>query len=177
MSAVKPGVSWRDMHLLAEQTQLQELIRHGLLKGDIDEMMASRLGYTFMPHGLGHLLGIDVHDVGGYLEDCPPRSQEPGLSSLRTSRNLIKGMVLTIEPGIYFIEAQLNKAKNDANLSKFIVWEVVDRFRNFGGIRIEDDIVVTETGMELLTDVPRTVAEIEALMAEGRKVDVKFPQQ
>ncbi|CAG2103415.1 unnamed protein product [Medioppia subpectinata] len=177
MAAVKPGVSWRDMHLLAEKTQLEEMTRHGLLRGDINDMMTSRLGYIFMPHGLGHLLGIDVHDVGGYLEDCPPRCAEPGLSSLRTARQLIKGMTLTIEPGIYFIDAQLNKAKEDPNLSKFIVWDVINRFRNFGGVRIEDDIAITETGMELLTDVPRSVHEIEALMAEGRKLEVKFPQQ
>jgi Xaa-Pro dipeptidase len=134
MAAVKPGVSWVDMHLLAEKTQLEEMIRHGLLKGDINEMMDSRLGALFMPHGLGHLLGIDVHDVGGYLECCPPRREEVGLRSLRTCRTLEKGMTLTIEPGLYFIEAQLKKAAEDPNISKFIVWDVIQRFRDFGGV-------------------------------------------
>jgi len=141
MDAVKPGVSWVDMHLLAEKTQLEELIKHGLLKGDIDEMMDSRLGAIFMPHGLGHLLGIDVHDVGGYLETCPPRPEQPGLRSLRTSRALSAGMTLTIEPGIYFIEAQLKKASEDPNISKFIVWDVMERFRNFGGVSHSFDLI------------------------------------
>lgn len=177
MNAVKPGVSWRDMHLLAEKTQLEQMLKHGLLQGDIDEMMKARLGYIFMPHGLGHLLGIDVHDVGGYLFQCPPRSTEPGLRQLRTARILEKDMVLTIEPGIYFVDALLEQARNDPELSKFIVWPVIDRFRSFGGVRIEDDVVITADGCELLTKVPRTVDEIEAIMAEGRKREIEFPQK
>ena len=134
MAAVRPGVSWKDMHLLAEKTELQELKRHGLLTGDVEHMMAARLGPIFMPHGLGHFMGIDVHDVGGYLEGNPCRPEEPGLKSLRTCRTLAEGMVLTIEPGCYFIDAQLDRAKEDKNLSKFIVWDVVNRFRNSGGV-------------------------------------------
>ena len=177
MSQVKPGVSWVDMHLLAERVQLEELKKHNLLQGDINEMMKHNLGAIFMPGGLGHFMGCDVHDVGGYLESCPPRRTEPGLKSLRTTRVLEAGMVLTIEPGIYFIESQLDKALNDPKLSTFLVKENIERFRNFGGVRIEDDIAITKNGMELLTDVPRTVNEIESLMAEGRKLEVTFPQQ
>lgn len=167
MRSVKPGVSWVDMHLLAERVQLQELKENGLLVGDVDGMMDARLGAIFMPHGLGHFMGIDTHDVGGYQEWTTNRSELPGLRSLRTSRKLKKGMVLTIEPGIYFIDTLLDKAFNDSTLSPFLVPDQVNRFRNFGGVRIEDDIVVTDTGMELLTDVPRTVEEIESLMSEG----------
>ena len=86
-------------------------------------------------------------------------------------------MVLTIEPGIYFVEAQLERAKKDPNLSRFLVWDQIERFRNFGGVRIEDDIAITEDGVELFTQVPRTVEEIEATIAEGRKRTVAFPQQ
>lgn len=136
IDAVKPGVSWRDMHLLAERVLLEQLLHHGLLQGSVEEMMKVRLGYIFMPHGLGHLMGIDVHDVGGYLDSCPPRSDELGLKQLRTSRVLQKNTVLTIEPGLYFIETQLDNAKQDPKLSKYFVWDKVERFRKFGGVSV-----------------------------------------
>lgn len=103
LDAVKPGVSWVDMHLLADKIILEELVRHGLLQGDVDEMLEHRISAIFFPHGLGHFLGIDTHDVGGYPEGVE-RSQKGGLRSLRTGRVLQKGMVITIEPGIYFID-------------------------------------------------------------------------
>ncbi|XP_023243854.1 xaa-Pro dipeptidase-like [Centruroides sculpturatus] len=177
MKAVKPGVSWVDMHLLACQVQLEELKKHGLLKGDIEDMMKVHLGATFMPHGLGHFMGCDVHDVGGYPECGPERVNAPGLRNLRTARLLEEGMVLTIEPGIYFIDALLDQALNDPQLSQFLVPDVIEQYRGFGGVRIEDDIVITSDGMELLTCVPRAVEEIEKLMEEGRKLNVTFPQQ
>lgn len=176
MAAVKPGVSWTDMHLLAERTQLEELKQHGLLVGDVDQMMEKRLGAIFMPHGLGHFLGIDTHDVGGYLDHCPPRSKLAGLKSLRTARTLEKRMVLTIEPGLYFIDVLLDGALKDPEMKNFLVPDAINRFRGFGGVRIEDDIVITEDGMELLSPVPRTVEEIETLMEEGSKLEVKVPQ-
>lgn len=167
-NASRPGVSWPDMHRLAERTFLEELRTAGLLQGDIDQMMNVRLGAVFMPHGLGHFMGIDTHDVGGYPEGVE-RSSEPGLRSLRTARTLEEGMVLTIEPGIYFIEVLLDQALNDPETARFIVPEVLQRFRGFGGVRIEDDVVITADGAELLNDVPRTVEAIEQVMAEGRQ--------
>ncbi|XP_067854302.1 LOW QUALITY PROTEIN: xaa-Pro dipeptidase [Heptranchias perlo] len=166
MSAIKPGVAWPDMHRLAERVQLEELTRIGMLKGNVEDMMKVYLGAVFMPHGLGHLLGCDVHDVGGYPEGVD-RIDEPGLRSLRTARDMLPGMVLTIEPGIYFIDHVLDRALADPAQACFINKDVLARFRGFGGVRIEDDIAVTSGGMELLTCVPRTVEEIEALMAEG----------
>lgn len=177
MNAVKPGVSWVDMHLLACRVQLEELKQRGLLKGNIDDMMKVHLGAIFMPHGLGHFMGCDVHDVGGYPENGPKRIDAPGLKNLRTSRCLQEGMVLTIEPGIYFIDALLDQTLNDPQLSQFLVPEMIQQYRGFGGVRIEDDIVITSDGMELLTCVPRTVEEIESLMAEGQKLNVSFPQE
>uniref|UniRef100_A0A1B6CDN4 Peptidase M24 domain-containing protein n=1 Tax=Clastoptera arizonana TaxID=38151 RepID=A0A1B6CDN4_9HEMI len=166
-STMKPGVSWVDMHLLANRTMLTKLKACGLLVGDVNEMMEANLGATFQPHGLGHFMGIDVHDVGGYLDKDPPRPTKPGLANLRTARVLQAGMVITVEPGCYFIESLLEKAFNDPNLCKFLVKENIVKFKGFGGVRIEDDVVVTESGIENLTKVPRTVEEIETFMASG----------
>ncbi|XP_019391396.1 PREDICTED: xaa-Pro dipeptidase isoform X3 [Crocodylus porosus] len=167
MKAVKPGVAWPDMHRLADRVHLEELTKIGILQGNVDDMVTVHLGAVFMPHGLGHLLGIDVHDVGGYPEGVE-RIDLPGLRSLRTARVLQAGMVLTIEPGIYFIDHVLDQALKDPTQSCFINNQVLQRFRGFGGVRIEDDIAVTASGMELLTCVPRTAEEIEAFMADAQ---------
>jgi len=167
MKALKPGVSWTDMHLLSERVSLEALKAGGLLRGDVDEMMRVRLGAVFQPHGLGHFLGCDVHDVHGYPEDGPPRSAEPGLRSLRTARTMAPRMVLTIEPGIYFGDYNLDQALANPEQSRFLVPEMINQYRGFGGVRIEDDIVITDDGMELMTQVPRTAEEIEKLMAKN----------
>ncbi|XP_031829192.1 xaa-Pro dipeptidase isoform X2 [Nomia melanderi] len=169
MNAAKPNVAWTDMHLLANKTMLTSLKEGGLLKGNVDDMIKAGLNEIFQPHGLGHLMGLDVHDVGGYLPGYPERSTAPGLRKLRTSRILEVGMVLTIEPGCYFIDCLLDAALNNPDQSKFIVVDELTRFRGWGGIRIEDDVLVTETGVQNLTDVPRTVDEIESWMAGGKK--------
>uniref|UniRef100_V9KM06 Xaa-Pro dipeptidase n=1 Tax=Callorhinchus milii TaxID=7868 RepID=V9KM06_CALMI len=166
MQAVRPGVAWPDMHRLADRVHLEELTKIGILQGSVENMMKVHLGAVFMPHGLGHFLGCDVHDVGGYPEGVD-RIEEPGLRSLRTARVLLEGMVLTIEPGIYFIQHLLDQALADPAQACFINADILGRFRGFGGVRIEDDIAVTTNGMELLTCVPRSVEEVEALMAEG----------
>lgn len=165
LSAVKPGVSWVDMHILAERIELEEMKKEGLLVGDVDEMLENRIAAIFFPHGLGHFLGIDTHDVGGYPKDVE-RIQKPALKSLRTARVLKKDMVLTIEPGLYFIDHLLDQAFNDPEKAKYLVKEKIEKYRGLGGVRIEDNIVVTESGAELLTDVPRSVDEIEAFMHE-----------
>lgn len=164
-AALKPGVSWVDMHLLSDRCILEGLVKAGILVGDIDEMMKCRLAATFCPHGLGHFIGIDTHDVGGYPAGHL-RLKEPGLKSLRTTRKLEKGMVITTEPGCYFIDILLDQALADETKSKFIVKEVLQEYRGMGGARVEDNIYITETGSELLTDVPRTVEEIETFMRE-----------
>jgi Xaa-Pro dipeptidase len=100
----KEGVSWVDMHLLANRVMLEELKKGNVVQGEIDEMMEANIGAIFQPHGLGHFLGLDVHDVGGYLENCPARPDRPGVNRLRTARTLKAGMYITVEPGCYFIE-------------------------------------------------------------------------
>ncbi|XP_056871751.1 xaa-Pro dipeptidase [Takifugu flavidus] len=168
LAAIKPGVKWTDMHRLADRVHLEELVKIGILTGNVDDMIKHHIGSIFMPHGLGHLLGIDVHDVGGYPEGVE-RIAEPGLKSLRMGRLVQERMVLTVEPGIYFISHLLDQALADPTQSCFINNQVLARFRNFGGVRIEDDIAVTADGIELLTCVPRTVEEIEAFMADSAK--------
>ncbi|KAH7726291.1 xaa-Pro dipeptidase [Aphelenchoides avenae] len=159
------GVSWVDMHKLAEKVILTDLKAAGILTGDVDEMVEKRVGAVFMPHGLGHFLGLDVHDCGGYLGDAPPRSTLPGLKSLRTTRTLKERMVITIEPGCYFIDTLLDRALVDPQLSKYFNNDVLQQYRGSGGVRIEDDVVIWAKGNENMSQVPRTVEEIEAFMA------------
>ncbi|KQJ94091.1 xaa-Pro dipeptidase [Brachypodium distachyon] len=164
ISHMQPGVKWIDMHKLAEQTILESLKKEKIMHGDIGDMMAQRLGAVFMPHGLGHLLGIDTHDPGGYPEGLE-RPKEPGLSSLRTIRELKEGMVITVEPGCYFIDALLRPAREDPISSKFFNWEEIEKYQSFGGVRIESDLYVTVQGCKNMTNCPRETWEIEAVMA------------
>ncbi|TMW49509.1 hypothetical protein DOY81_005399 [Sarcophaga bullata] len=166
LKEAKDGVSWVDMHRLSCRVLLQRLQAGGMLQGDVDEMLAAGLAGVFQPHGLGHLIGLDVHDVGGYLVDQPQRPSEPWISKLRFARTLKAGMYVTVEPGCYFIDILMDKALADPKLNKFLVKEVFERFRKFGGVRIEDDVLITKTGVENFAIVPRTVEEIEKCMAE-----------
>lgn len=166
LAALKPGVNYMDMHILSDRIMLEEFVKFGLLKGDIDEMLELRISAIFQPHGLGHLIGIDTHDVGGYLDPLS-RSSKPGLKSLRLNRQLEAGMVLTVEPGVYFIDFLLDEAYADPVKSKFLVKEEIEKCRGIGGVRIEDNIYINENGAELFTDVPRTVDEIESFMKEN----------
>jgi len=165
MKAMKPGIDWTDMHRLANRVVCEELKRRGFLQGDVDDMLKHHVGALFMPHGLGHFLGLDTHDCGGYPKGLE-RINEPGIRSLRTRRILQPGMVITVEPGVYFIEALLEPAFTNPNQSKFLNIEKIKSFMNFGGVRIEDDVIVTATGIENMTTVPRSVDEIEKLMKD-----------
>ena len=134
-----------------------------------------------MPHGLGHLIGIDTHDVGGYLEGTPERSPLPGLRSLRTARILEENMVLTVEPGCYFIDHLLDEARQEGNpLEPYLNKELVDaEYRGYGGVRLEDVVAVTAktacsdtkkrySCVQNFTLCPRTVKEVEMVMAGGK---------
>ncbi|KAL7727009.1 hypothetical protein ACLKA6_010052 [Drosophila palustris] len=165
MKTARDGVSWVDMHKLAGKVLLERLKAGGMLNGNVDEMLEAGLSGIFQPHGLGHLLGLDVHDVGGYLSTEPRRPSEPWLSKLRFARTLRAGMYVTIEPGCYFINRLMDNALANPDIRKYINVEMFERFRNFGGVRIEDDVLITKTGVENFAIVPRTVEEIEATMA------------
>lgn len=179
MDAMKPGVAWPDMHFLAQRTLLQRLRDGGMLRGDVDDMMRVNLGSTFMPHGLGHMLGIDTHDSGGYtlphahaLEGghdafaATNRAQRDARApALRSNRLLEAGMYVTVEPGCYFIDHLLDAALADPEKAAFLVPDVLARFRGTGGVRIEDDVLVTADGCENFTHAPKSVDDIEAVLA------------
>jgi Xaa-Pro dipeptidase len=180
MDKLAPGVDWVEMHLLSERTILEGLRDLGLVKGDIQEMQDKRIGFIFMPCGLGHLIGLDVHDVGGYLPTTPKRSDKPGLKNLRTARKMQKDMIITIEPGIYFrtflLNGEVDKKFYEFDLSYLCLDKINEYHQEVGGVRIEDVVLVTENGCENMShDVPRTVEEIERCMAgdnnwrEGRE--------
>ncbi|KAJ8751011.1 hypothetical protein K2173_016192 [Erythroxylum novogranatense] len=164
ISSMKPGVNWVDMHKLAEEKILESLMKGNILVGNVNDMMAERVGAVFMPHGLGHFLGIDTHDPGGFPKELK-RLTEPGLKALRTTRELKEGMVITVEPGCYFIDALLTPAMEGSKTSKFFNHETIARFKGFGGVRIESDLHVTADGCKNMTKVPRETWEIEAVMA------------
>ncbi|GER25158.1 Xaa-pro dipeptidase [Striga asiatica] len=159
-------LTWRlNSSKLAERIVLESLKEGHLLTGDVNDMVHERLGAVFMPHGLGHLLGIDTHDPGGYPKVGAERPKEPGLKSLRTSRELLEGMVITVEPGCYFIDALLLPAMENEQTSKYFNHDQIKRFRGFGGVRIESDVYVTPDGCLNMTKCPREIKDIEAVMA------------
>lgn len=164
IEAIKPGVKMEDLHMLAARVMMQGLLDLGVLKGSLDEIMEENIFALFFPHGLGHFLGLDTHDVGGYPKGVD-RIDRPGIKFLRARRELLPGMVITIEPGLYFVPAVLEPAIEDPSKAKYLDVERVKSLMNFGGVRIEDDVVVTETGYENLTNVPKEIADIEKLMA------------
>ena len=167
IAAVRPGVEYKQLHLRAAATIAQGLVDAGILRGAPDDLVAQDAHALFFPHGLGHMLGLSTHDCGGYLEGRVPEDRF-GLAWLRTDLPLAPGYVVTIEPGIYFIPALLTDAERRERHRANVVWERVDQLLDFGGIRIEDDVLVTEGGCEVLSAaLPSDAGEIEALRREA----------
>lgn len=171
IKAVKPGMIFRDIHLLAASGITKGLTELGLMKGDPAEAVSKGAHTLFFPHGLGHPLGLDVHDLEGLGENLigydeeVTRSKEFGLAFLRFGRKLQEDFVMTIEPGIYFIPDLIDIWKAERKLEAFINYDKVESYRDFGGIRIEDDVLVTKNGCHVMgKPIPKTVAEIEAVM-------------
>ncbi|KEG12979.1 aminopeptidase P [Trypanosoma grayi] len=162
---LKPGVNWVDMHKLALRVMCEHLVRAGILIGDVDTIMQKRIMGLFQPHGLGHLLGMDVHDVGGYIEGCPSRPAESDCCKLRMARVLEKGLFLTVEPGCYINRVLLTDAFQNPEYKTHLNEAKLRSLWDFGGVRIESDILITERGAINMTVVPRTVEEIERTMA------------
>jgi Xaa-Pro aminopeptidase len=165
-----PGISNRDLHLNACRIIASGLKDLGLMKGDMAEAVKEGAHALFMPHGLGHMMGLDVHDMESLGEnyvgynDKVIRSTQFGLKSLRFALPYKTGHVFTVEPGIYFIPELLAKWKAEGKHTQFINYEKAESYLDFGGIRIEDDVLITATGCRMLgKTAPKTVAEIESI--------------
>ena len=152
IAAIKPGVPYRDVHLGAAKSFVTDLTSLGLMKGNADEAVAAGAHALFFPHGLGHMMGMDVHDMENLGEDIVgygagyERSTQFGLNYLRLARPLEAGFVLTVEPGLYFIPALIDQWKAKKTNAAFINFKEVDKFRDARGYRIEDDVLVTPAG-------------------------------
>ncbi|MCU0276331.1 MAG: aminopeptidase P family protein [Acidobacteria bacterium] len=174
ITMIRPGVSYRDIHLKSAAVLVDRLKNLGLMKGSTAEAVAAGAHALFFPHGLGHMLGLDVHDMEnlgevhvGY-DDKTRRSQQFGLAYLRLARKLEPGHVLTVEPGIYFIPALIDQWRNENRHAAFIRYDKVEKFRCFGGMRIEDDVLVTPRGCRVLgPPIPKATAEVEAAVGGG----------
>lgn len=164
IEASKPDAKMEDLHILAARTMMQGLKDADIVSGSIDELMEKDVFALFFPHGLGHFLGLDTHDVGGYPKGVE-RIERPGIKYLRMRRTLQPGMVLTIEPGLYFVPALLEPALEDDTVSSYLNESKLRDMMDFGGVRIEDNLIITDDGYENLTDVPKERAEIEKVMA------------
>ena len=169
IEACKPGVAFRDVHLVAARVLAEGLTTLGMMKGDPEEAVSSGAHALFFPHGLGHPIGLDVHDMEGLGEDRVGygdefrRSDQFGLSALRFGRRLEARHVMTVEPGIYLIDGLIDQWRDEKRHAAFIDYEEVERWRGLGGIRIEDDVLITETGARVLGPaIPKEPDEVEA---------------
>lgn len=168
IDALKPGVRFKDIHLGAAKNIAEGLKDLGLMKGDIEEAVMAGAHAMFFPCGLGHMMGLDVHDMEDLGEvyvgyDGEEKSNQFGLKSLRLGRKLEPGFVLTIEPGIYFIPELIDLWKSDNKHMDFLNYYEIEKFRNFGGIRNEEDFLITENGARLLgKPLPKTIEDVEA---------------
>jgi Xaa-Pro aminopeptidase len=172
LSIAGPQISYREVHLNVAKIIANGLKNMGLMKGNVDDAIEAGAHALFFPHGLGHALGMDVHDLEGLGEDFVgydntlTRSNQFGLAYLRFARKPNPGYVLTDEPGIYFIPELIDLWRGEKKFTEFINYDKVESLKGFGGIRIEDDILITENGCRLLgKPIPKTVEEIENIMA------------
>ena len=172
IQAIKPNVNYRDIHIQAAKTIASGLKDVGLIKGDVDEAVKNGVHAMFFPHGLGHQIGLDVHDMEDLGENFVgydkkfKRSEQFGLAYLRFAKELTEGFVLTVEPGIYFIPALIDKWKAENKFPEFIDYGKAESYKDFGGIRIEDNVVVTKDGYRVLgKPIPKTIQELSDIAA------------
>lgn len=175
LSQVKPGVRYWDTHYAVCRLMTERLQQLGLMKGDIDASLQAGAHALFLPHGLGHMMGMDVHDMEGlgqtnvgFDKETRPNLDQFGINALRFGRRLEEGFVVTDEPGIYFIPALIDDWRQQGHNAQFINFDKVDTYKDFGGIRIEDDILVTKDGCRFLGKdcVPYHVEDVERFLEE-----------
>lgn len=177
LEVAKPGVKYFDVHLAVCRLMTERLKELGLMKGDTDEAVAAGAHAMFLPHGLGHMMGMDVHDMEnldqinvGFDEETRPNLEQFGTNCLRMGRRLQQGFVVTDEPGIYFIPALIDDWKAKGHCKEFINFDLLETYKDFGGIRIEDDILITENGCRFIGEkrIPYHPKDVEAFMENNQ---------
>ena len=173
LEVAKPGVKYMDVHFAVCRLMTERLKELGLMKGDTDEAVAAGAHAMFLPHGLGHMMGMDVHDMEGlgqiyvgFDEETRPNLEQFGTNCLRMGRKLEEGFVMTDEPGIYFIPALIDEWKASGHCKEFLDFDKLETYKDFGGIRIEDDILITKDGCRFLGKqrIPYHPKELEEFM-------------
>ena len=177
LDVAKPGVKYMDVHFAVCRLMTERLKELGLMKGDTDEAVAAGAHAMFLPHGLGHMMGMDVHDMEnfdqinvGFDEETRPRLDQFGTNCLRMGRRLEEGFVVTDEPGIYFIPALIDDWKASGHCAEFLNFDKIEAYKDFGGIRIEDDILITKDGCRFLGEhrIPYHPKDVEEFMAQNK---------
>ena len=170
LSLAAPGVKWWDVHFGVCRQMTDKLKELGLMKGDTEEAVQAGAHAMFMPHGLGHMMGMDVHDMEGlgqtyvgFDDEVKPNLEQFGTNCLRCGRRLQEGFVMTDEPGIYFIPALIDDWKASGHCAEFLNFDLLETYKDFGGIRIEDDILITSDGCRYLGKdrIPYHINEVE----------------
>ena len=174
LEITKPGITYKYVHLEVCKVLAQGMKDLGLMKGNVEDAVAAGAHALFLPHGLGHMMGLDVHDMEGlgqtyvgYDDETRP-SDQFGLASLRMGRRLQEGFVITDEPGCYFIPALIDKWRAEKTNAEFFNFDAIDTYKDFGGIRLEDDILITKEGSRFCGEkhIPITIEEVEKIMNE-----------
>ena len=177
LEVAKPGVRYMDVHFAVCRMMTDRLKELGLMKGDTEEAVRAGAHAMFLPHGLGHMMGMDVHDMEGlgqiyvgFDDETRPNLEQFGTNCLRMGRRLEEGFVVTDEPGIYFIPALIDQWKAEGHCKEFINFEKLETYKDFGGIRIEDDVLITKDGCRFMGSkrIPYHPQELEAFMEKSK---------
>ena len=176
LEVAKPGVKYQDVHFAVCRLMTERLKELGLMKGDTDEAVAAGAHAMFLPHGLGHMMGMDVHDMEGlgqiyvgFDDETRPNLEQFGTNCLRMGRRLEPGFVVTDEPGIYFIPHLIDLWRKEGHCKEFLDFDKLETYKDFGGVRIEDDLLITEDGCRFLGSkrIPYHPQELETFMAQN----------
>jgi Xaa-Pro aminopeptidase len=171
LTVAKPGIRYRDVHFAVCRLMTERLKELGLMKGDVDEAVQAGAHAMFLPHGLGHMMGMDVHDMEGLGQQyvgfdykTPPNTEQFGTNCLRMGRELQEGFVVTDEPGIYFIPVLIDDWRAKGHCKEFLNYDLLETYKDFGGIRIEDDLLITKDGCRFLGEsrIPYHVKDINS---------------
>ena len=172
LTVAKPGIRYRDVHFAVCRLMTERLKELGLMKGDVDEAVQAGAHAMFLPHGLGHMMGMDVHDMEGLGQQyvgfdykTPPNTEQFGTNCLRMGRELQEGFVVTDEPGIYFIPVLIDDWRAKGHCKEFLNYDLLETYKDFGGIRIEDDLLITKDGCRFLGEsrIPYHAADLSPL--------------